>query len=60
MEVNDKVSYTRRFKMKKTGSFFIGLSLMVVMIFSISACGDNAKPTSYYINGDGNLIVVLD
>lgn len=60
MEVNDKVSYTRRFKMKKTGSLFIGLSLMVVMIFSISACGDNAKPTSYYINGDGNLIVVLD
>ena len=60
MEFNDKVSYTRRFKMKKIGSFFIGLGLMVVMIFSLSACGDNAKPTSYYINGDGNLIVVLD
>lgn len=60
MEFNDKVSYTRRFKMKKIGSFFIGLGLMAVMIFSLSACGDNAKPTSYYINGDGNLIVVLD
>ena len=46
--------------MKKTCSFFIGLGLMVVMIFSLSACGDNAKPTSYYINGEGNLIVVLD
>lgn len=46
--------------MKKICSFFIGLGLMVAMIFSLSACGDNAKPTSYYINGDGNLIVVLD
>ena len=46
--------------MKKMCSFFIGLGLMIAMIFSLSACGDNAKPTSYYINGEGNLIVVLD
>jgi uncharacterized repeat protein (TIGR02543 family) len=46
--------------MKKICSFFIGLGLMVVMIFSLSACGDNAKPSSYYINGEGNLIEVLD
>lgn len=46
--------------MKKMCSFFIGLGLMIPMIFSLSACGDNAKPTSYYINGEGNLIVVLD
>ena len=46
--------------MKKICSFFIGLGLMVVMIFILSACGDNAKPSSYYINGEGNLIEVLD
>lgn len=46
--------------MKKICSFFIGLGLMVVMIFSLSACGDNAKPSLYYINGEGNLIEVLD
>lgn len=46
--------------MKKMCSFFIGLGLMIAMIFSLSACGDNAKPTSYYINGEGNLIEVLD
>ena len=46
--------------MKKVCSLFIGLGLMIAMIFSLSACGNNTKPTSYYINGDGNLIVVLD
>lgn len=60
MEFKDKVLYTRRFKMKKMCSFFIGLGLMIAMIFSLSACGDNAKPISYYINNEGNLIVVLD
>ena len=46
--------------MKKMCSFFIGLGLMIAMIFSLSACGANAKPISYYINNEGNLIVVLD
>ena len=46
--------------MKKFCPFFICLGLMIVMIFSLSSCGDNAKPISYYINSDGNLIVVLD
>lgn len=30
------------------------------MIFSLAGCGNDAKPTSYYINNEGNLIVVLD
>lgn len=46
--------------MKKIGSFFITLGIMLVMIFSLAGCGNNAKPTSYYINNEGNLIVVLD
>ena len=46
--------------MKKICSFFIVLGLMIVMIFSLSACGGDAKPTSYYINGEGNLIAALD
>lgn len=46
--------------MKKIGSFFITLGIMLVMIFSLAGCGNDAKPTSYYINNEGNLIVVLD
>ena len=46
--------------MKKIYAFFASLSIMVTMIFSLSACGDNTKPVSYYLNGEGNLIVVLD
>ena len=46
--------------MKKICSFFIVLGLMIVMVFSLSACSGDAKPTSYYINGEGNLIAVLD
>lgn len=46
--------------MKKIGSFFVTLGIMLVMIFSLVGCGNDAKPTSYYINNEGNLIVVLD
>lgn len=46
--------------MKKIGSFFVTLGIMLVMIFSLAGCGNDAKPTSYYINNEGNLIVVLD
>lgn len=46
--------------MKKIGSFFVTLVIMLVMIFSLVGCGNDAKPTSYYINNEGNLIVVLD
>ena len=46
--------------MKKIGSFFVTLGIMLVMIFSLAGCGNHAKPTSYYINNEGNLIVVLD
>lgn len=46
--------------MKKIGSFFVTLGIMLVMIFSLIGCGNDAKPTSYYINNEGNLIVVLD
>lgn len=46
--------------MKKIGSFFGTLGIMLVMIFSLVGCGNDAKPTSYYINNEGNLIVVLD
>ena len=46
--------------MKKIGSFFITLGIMLVMIFGLAGCGNDAKPTSYYINNEGNLIVVLD
>lgn len=46
--------------MKKIGSFFVNLGIMLVMIFSLAGCGNDAKPTSYYINNEGNLIVVLD
>lgn len=46
--------------MKKIGSFFVTLGIMLVMIFSLVGCGNDAKPTSYYINNEGNLIVILD
>lgn len=46
--------------MKKIGSFFVTLGIMLVMIFSLAGCGNDAKPTSYYINNEGNLIIVLD
>ncbi len=46
--------------MKKIGSFFVTLGIMLVMIFSLAGCGNDAKPVSYYINNEGNLIVVLD
>ena len=46
--------------MKKLGSFFVTLGLMFIMIFSLAGCGNDAKPKSYYINNEGNLIVVLD
>lgn len=46
--------------MKKIGSFFVTLGIMLVMIFSLVGCGNDAKPTSYYVNNEGNLIVVLD
>lgn len=46
--------------MKKMCSFFVGLGLMIAMIFSLVGCGNDANPTSYYINSEGNLIVVLE
>ena len=30
--------------MKKIGSFFITLGIMLVMIFSLTGCGNDAKP----------------
>ena len=46
--------------MKKIGSFFVTLGIMLVMIFNLVGCGNDAKPTSYYINSEGNLIAVLE
>ena len=46
--------------MKKIGSFCVTVGIMLVMIFSLAGCGNDAKATSYYINNEGNLIVVLD
>lgn len=46
--------------MKTTRKILFSLFFVFCFLYVLSSCGDNAKPTSYYINSDGDLIVVLD
>jgi len=46
--------------MKKYLSIAITMIIMIVLLVSLSSCGNNSKITSYYINEDGNLIAVYD